>query len=55
MRPVYLERIDAARGMARFYAIRIAPTLFGDWAIVYHWGRIGTAGQSNGVLGRLMD
>ena len=40
----YLEKIDPSRRMMRFYAIWIAPTLFGEWAMVREWGRIGPAG-----------
>lgn len=40
----YLERREPARGMARFYAVSVAPTLFGDWALVHEWGRIGSPG-----------
>ena len=40
----YLERIDPDRGMARFYAVTVMPTLFGDWAVVREWGRIGQGG-----------
>lgn len=43
--PAYLERLDPVQQMARFYSIRVEPTLFGDWAAVYRWGRIGTHGQ----------
>lgn len=43
--PVYLERRDATQRMARFYWIGVEPTLFGDWALVRRWGRIGTHGQ----------
>ena len=43
--PVYLERIDASRRMARSYAIRVERTLFGDWAVIYQWGRIGARGR----------
>lgn len=42
---VYLERVDADRNLARFYALRIEPTLFGDWALICRWGRIGARGQ----------
>ena len=42
---IYLERVDAARRMARFYRIHIQPTLFGEWAVICHWGRIGACGQ----------
>ena len=41
---VYLERIDHAAGMARFYAVMVTPTLFGDWAVIREWGRIGQGG-----------
>jgi predicted DNA-binding WGR domain protein len=40
-----LERVDAARNMARFYVLSIEPTLFGDSAVVREWGRLGTAGR----------
>lgn len=43
--PRCLERIDASRNMARFYALSIEPTLFGDAALVREWGRIGTPGR----------
>ncbi|MFZ1429988.1 MAG: WGR domain-containing protein [Chitinophagaceae bacterium] len=44
MTGTYLERHDPARGMARFYTVSLAPTLFGEWALVREWGRIGSAG-----------
>ena len=31
--------------MARFYVLDIQPTLFGEWALVREWGRIGSAGR----------
>ncbi|MBB4232882.1 putative DNA-binding WGR domain protein [Rhizobium mongolense] len=31
--------------MARFYALSIQPTLFGETAVVRSWGRIGTSGR----------
>lgn len=43
--PIYLERLDSAQHMARFYWIGVEPTLFGEWATVCRWGRIGTGGQ----------
>jgi predicted DNA-binding WGR domain protein len=46
MRDVALRRIDTGKNMARFYAVAIEPTLFGDWAVVRRWGRIGSHGQS---------
>jgi predicted DNA-binding WGR domain protein len=42
---VYLTKIDAARNMARFYALDLQPDLFGGWALVRRWGRIGQPGQ----------
>ncbi|MFP1132878.1 WGR domain-containing protein [Asticcacaulis sp. W401b] len=42
----HLRRIDQARNMARSYEVSVQPGLFGDVAVVRHWGRIGTAGQS---------
>lgn len=45
LEPIYLQRVDKARRMARFYAIRVERTLFGDWSVIYLWGRIGCRGQ----------
>jgi predicted DNA-binding WGR domain protein len=42
--PLHLERLDADRNMARFYALAVVPTLFGEWAVVREWGRIGSPG-----------
>lgn len=42
---MYLERIDDARRMSRFYSICVQQTLFGEWAVIYQWGRIGCRGQ----------
>ena len=39
-----LERRDPARRMARFYAVQVVPTLFGSWALLREWGRIGSPG-----------
>ena len=46
MQAVYLERIDPSRNVARFYQVDIRPTLFGEWAVVAQWGRIGTYGRT---------
>ncbi len=45
MGKVCLRRIEPTRNMARFYSLRVQPTLFGDWALVREWGRMGQAGQ----------
>jgi len=42
---ITLTRIDQAQNMARFYALDIQPTLFGEIALVREWGRIGSAGR----------
>jgi len=41
-----MTRIDPERNMARWYEIDVQPTLFGEYTVERHWGRIGTAGQS---------
>ena len=41
---LYCQRIDATRNMARYYAISIQPTLFGEASVVRSWGRIGKSG-----------
>ena len=43
---IYLTKIEPAQNMARFYGLDIQPTLFGEWALVKEWGRIGRRGQS---------
>ena len=43
---IVLRRIDPARNMARYYALTLEPTLFGEIAVMRHWGRIGTRGRS---------
>lgn len=42
---LYIERRDAGRNMARFYALSIEETLFGQPCLVRRWGRIGTEGR----------
>lgn len=42
---LYVERIDARKNMARFYALSIQPTLFGKASLLRCWGRIGCRGQ----------
>lgn len=42
---VSLRRRDPTRRMARFYAVSVQPTLFGEWAVVRRWGRIDTDGR----------
>ncbi len=42
---LYIERRDAGRNIARFYALSIEETLFGQTCLVRRWGRIGTTGR----------
>lgn len=42
---LYVERIEPEKNMARFYALTVQPTLFGEVSLVRCWGRIGTRGQ----------
>lgn len=42
---MYLRCIDPERNMARFYSMSVQPTLFGEWALLREWGRIGSAGR----------
>jgi predicted DNA-binding WGR domain protein len=39
-----LTRTDASHNLHRFYVVQLAPTLFGEWALVREWGRIGSPG-----------
>ncbi len=43
---VHLQRIDPNCNMARFYALSVQPTLFGEVSLIRNWGRIGTSGQT---------
>lgn len=42
---LYLERIDPARNMRRFYILAIEKSLFGELLLTRRWGRIGTYGR----------
>lgn len=42
---LYIERMDASRNMARFYAMSLDETLFGQTCLIRRWGRIGTRGR----------
>jgi predicted DNA-binding WGR domain protein len=43
---LYTERTDPTKNMARYYAMEISETLFGEPCLVRRWGRIGESGQS---------
>lgn len=42
---LYVERTEPAKNMARYYAMSIEPTLFGNACLTRRWGRIGSKGQ----------
>jgi predicted DNA-binding WGR domain protein len=42
---LYVERTEPSKNMARYYAMAIEPTLFGDACLTRRWGRIGARGQ----------
>ncbi|WP_293676757.1 WGR domain-containing protein [uncultured Phenylobacterium sp.] len=42
---IVLRRIDNSCNMARFYALSIERSLFGESILIRRWGRIGTHGQ----------
>jgi predicted DNA-binding WGR domain protein len=42
---LYVERTDATKNMARYYAMSIEPNLFGEACLIRRWGRIGANGQ----------
>lgn len=43
---LYIERRDPDRNMARFYALAIEDTLFGQTCLIRRWGRIGSRGRT---------
>ena len=45
MTAITLTRIEAEKNMRRFYRLDMQPTLFGEYALVREWGRIGRGGQ----------
>jgi predicted DNA-binding WGR domain protein len=48
MSAMHLARIDPARNMRRFYRLDVQPDLFGGFAVVKEWGRIGARGRMVG-------
>jgi predicted DNA-binding WGR domain protein len=43
---IYVERTHASKNMARYYAMEISGTLFGEACLTRTWGRSGRRGQS---------
>lgn len=44
MKPIYLERHESDKNLHRFYQLHVTPGIFGDWALVREWGRVGPPG-----------
>ena len=42
---LYVERTDPNKNMARYYAMHISYSLFGEPCLTREWGRIGSVGQ----------
>ena len=40
---LHLRCIDRSSNKHRFYALSVQRTLFGEWALVREWGRIGVS------------
>lgn len=38
---VHLTRLEPTANMERYYALEVAPDLFGGYALTRSWGRIG--------------
>ncbi len=43
---IRMTRVDPEKNMARWYEVDVQPTLFGEFTVERHWGRIGSIGQS---------
>ena len=43
---IYIERTEPENNMARYYAMEISASLFGEACLIRTWGRIGKRGQS---------
>jgi predicted DNA-binding WGR domain protein len=41
---IQLTRSKPTSNLHRFYSLHLAPTLFGEWAMVMEWGRVGSPG-----------
>ena len=39
-----LQRIDHAENHWRWYVLSVQKTLFGEWAVIREWGRLGNEG-----------
>ena len=41
---IRLEKISPSQNQFRFYSLSVVLNLFGEWAVVREWGRIGSRG-----------
>ncbi|MGR9046975.1 MAG: WGR domain-containing protein [Gammaproteobacteria bacterium] len=44
MNRIYLERHDPDKNLHRFYQMHVVLGIFGEWALVREWGRVGSPG-----------
>lgn len=40
----FLTCSEPPKNLHRFYVVQLAPTLYGDWALLCEWGRSGSLG-----------
>ena len=43
---MYLTRTEPSANLFRYYRMQIVRGLFGDWALIREWGRIGRSGRT---------
>ena len=41
---IQLTRSKPSNNLRRFYSLHLAPTLFGECALIAEWGRVGSPG-----------
>ena len=41
MESIQLESVEPQENRARYYNVLVSPTLWGTWALLSRWGRIG--------------
>lgn len=47
LRDIYLERVDASKNVARFYAVSVQTNLFGEQTLIRMFGRINKVGRAH--------
>lgn len=43
--PIYLRATNPSKNVNRWYSLRLAQDLFGNWLLITQWGRQGFKGQ----------